>query len=37
MRNDYTHIVVVLDSSGSMQSILNDTVGGFNTLDKVSL
>lgn len=28
--NDYTHISVVLDRSGSMQSIADDTVGGFN-------
>lgn len=30
MRKDYTHIAVVLDSSGSMGSIFNDTVAGFN-------
>jgi hypothetical protein len=31
MKQGYTHIVVVLDSSGSMGTILNDTIGGFNT------
>lgn len=30
MKEGYTHIAVVLDSSGSMQSIKNDTLGGFN-------
>jgi len=30
MREDYTHITVVLDSSGSMSSIYNATVEGFN-------
>ena len=30
MKEDYTHIVVVLDSSGSMGSIYDDTVAGFN-------
>lgn len=30
MRNDYTHITVILDRSGSMESIRNDTIGGFN-------
>lgn len=30
MKADYTHIAVVLDSSGSMQTIKNDTLGGFN-------
>ena len=28
---DYTHITVILDRSGSMESIRDDTVGGFNT------
>lgn len=32
MKKGYTHIAVVLDSSGSMASILDDTIGGFNTL-----
>jgi hypothetical protein len=31
MKEGYTHISVVLDSSGSMGSILDDTIGGFNT------
>lgn len=31
MKDNYTHIAVVLDSSGSMEAIKNDTIGGFNT------
>ena len=31
MKQGYTHITVVLDRSGSMGSIAEDTVGGFNT------
>lgn len=30
MKNDYTHIAIVLDRSGSMASIKSDTIGGFN-------
>ncbi len=30
MRQDYTHITVILDRTGSMESIRNDTIGGFN-------
>lgn len=30
MRTDYTHITVILDRSGSMESIKDDTIGGFN-------
>lgn len=30
MKENYTHIAVVLDSSSSMFSILKDTIGGFN-------
>jgi hypothetical protein len=30
MRKDYTHITVVLDRTGSMESIRDDTIGGFN-------
>ena len=30
MKNDYTHIVVILDRTGSMDSIRDDTIGGFN-------
>lgn len=30
MKNSYTHICVVLDRSGSMESIREDTIGGFN-------
>jgi len=31
MRNELTEIVVLLDASGSMNSIRSDAVGGFNT------
>ena len=31
MRSDYTHITVILDRSGSMEAIRNDTIGGFNS------
>ena len=34
MKKGYTHIAVVLDSSGSMASILDDTIGGFNVFLK---
>jgi len=34
MNQDYTHITVVLDSSGSMANIREDTIGGFNTFLK---
>jgi len=30
MKNDYTHISIVLDRSGSMSAIRDDTIGGFN-------
>jgi hypothetical protein len=30
MKDNYTHIVVVLDSSGSMATIYDDTLAGFN-------
>jgi len=30
MKENYTHITLVLDKSGSMQTILKDTLGGFN-------
>jgi hypothetical protein len=29
--NDHTHISVILDRTGSMESIRDDTIGGFNT------
>lgn len=32
MNNDYVHLSVLLDRSGSMQSIKKDTIGGFNNL-----
>lgn len=34
MKNDYTHISMVLDRSGSMQSTASDTIGGFNQFIK---
>jgi len=30
MKTDYTHIAVILDRTGSMESIREDTIGGFN-------
>ena len=30
MRQDYTHLAVILDRTGSMESIRDDTIGGFN-------
>ncbi len=30
MKVDYTHIAVILDRTGSMESIRDDTIGGFN-------
>lgn len=30
MKSDYTHISIILDRSGSMDSIRDDTIGGFN-------
>ncbi len=34
MRQDYTHIAVILDRTGSMESIRDDTIGGFNAFLK---
>ena len=34
MKQDYTHISVILDRSGSMESIRDDTIGGFNAFLK---
>lgn len=31
MKEGYTHITVILDRSGSMSSIADDVIGGFNT------
>jgi Mg-chelatase subunit ChlD len=31
MQTDYTHISVILDRSGSMEAIRDDTIGGFNS------
>jgi hypothetical protein len=30
MKSDYTHISVILDRTGSMGSIRDDTIGGYN-------
>ena len=30
MKSDSTHIAVILDRTGSMESIRDDTIGGFN-------
>ncbi len=30
MKDDYTHIAVILDRTGSMESIRDDVIGGFN-------
>jgi hypothetical protein len=32
MKQDYTHMCVIIDESGSMEGIAKDTIGGFNTL-----
>jgi hypothetical protein len=34
MKSDYTHITIILDRTGSMESIRDDTIGGFNTFLK---
>jgi len=31
MKTGYTHITIILDRTGSMQQIRDDTIGGFNT------
>ena len=31
MKKDLCELVVILDESGSMGSLTNDTIGGFNT------
>ena len=31
MKKGYTHLSVILDRTGSMESIRDDTIGGFNT------
>ena len=30
MKKDYTHIAIILDRTGSMETIRDDTIGGFN-------
>jgi len=32
MKVDYTHISIILDRTGSMESIRDDTIGGFNNI-----
>jgi len=34
MKEDYTHISIILDRTGSMQDIRDDTIGGFNAFLK---
>jgi Mg-chelatase subunit ChlD len=34
MKADYTHISIILDRTGSMENIRDDTIGGFNTFLK---
>lgn len=34
MKKNYTHVSALLDKSGSMESIKNDTIGGFNNFIK---
>lgn len=34
MKQDYTHITLVLDRSGSMESVKTDTIGSFNSFLK---
>ena len=34
MKNDVTELVFILDSSGSMESLTDDTIGGFNSVLK---
>lgn len=32
MKNNMTELVFILDRSGSMHGLENDTIGGFNSL-----
>ena len=34
IKNDVTELVFILDSSGSMQNLTDDTIGGFNSILK---
>ena len=34
MKEEYTHISIILDRTGSMESIRDDTIGGFNAFLK---
>jgi len=34
MKKGYTHINILLDRTGSMESIRDDVIGGFNTFLK---
>jgi len=31
MKEDYTHILFIIDDSGSMMSLISDSIGGYNT------
>ena len=31
MKENYTHVVMIVDRSGSMESVRSDTIGGINT------
>jgi len=31
MKEDYTHILFIIDDSGSMRSLIEDSIGGYNT------
>ena len=32
MKKNYTHVAILIDKSGSMNSIKSDVIGGFNQL-----
>ena len=34
MKNNFTHITIILDRTGSMEPLRDDTIGGFNTFLK---
>ena len=34
MKKDLTEVVFILDASGSMDSLTDDTIGGFNAVIK---
>ncbi len=37
MNNEYTHIAIVLDKSGSMGSTLTDTIGEWAVADAIKM